>query len=289
MLRARRLTPDSKLSTAADAFLSGTHAEKSHRNGKIGPALALVLALILHAGAILVLATWRWNPPPNPIDAPLISLEEVAAELPTREPVLEPPPLEEPPPAVEEPPPSKIEEPPPPPDETPPPVERDAEPPPPQQIDIPPQPPATEAIVILPKPEPPKRVEKPKVVPKPKPRIQPPKLVEPRPTAEAPPRAAAPVADPNARATYAARVHAIVASHKRYPGGESAQGSAVVTFTVVRSGALTGASLSRSSGNPALDQAALATVRASNPLPPFPAGMPQVSATFSVPISFSVR
>jgi protein TonB len=316
-VRARRLIPDPRVAATADALQPKARAAESRRGYKVGSALALILACALHVGVAAILMRWRWNKPVDLAEAPIITLEVVAAEptpalvaeapQPASDPTVEPPEQELPksieqpvPPKEELPPP--VEEPAPPPAEAPPPdtppaeatmqeeaVEQQS---PPPEIDIPLPPPAPAAVVILPQSEPPrlKPADKPIAVEKAKPpKASPPRTVVPRPVAAAPARPAAPQADPNARANYASRVHAIIASHKRYPVGQAAQGAAIVTFTVTRSGALARASLSRSSGSAALDQAALATVRASNPLPPFPAGMPQASATFSAPISFSLR
>ncbi|MEE4118282.1 MAG: TonB family protein [Paracoccaceae bacterium] len=61
----------------------------------------------------------------------------------------------------------------------------------------------------------------------------------------------------------------------------AARGAARVTFRVAGSGALAGASLSRSSGSAALDRAALTVVRRAAPFPPPPAG---AARTFTVEI-----
>ena len=81
---------------------------------------------------------------------------------------------------------------------------------------------------------------------------------------------------------YAARVRARVAS--RRPGGAGFKGTAVVSFGVTSGGGLAYARLSRSSGNSALDKAALSAVRSAAPFPPPPAGASKLS--FSVPFSF---
>ena len=57
-------------------------------------------------------------------------------------------------------------------------------------------------------------------------------------------------------------------------------GTAVVRFTVMRSGQVTGAGLARSSGVGQIDSAALSAVRGS--LPPAPAGVTQSSLSVSV-------
>ena len=85
-------------------------------------------------------------------------------------------------------------------------------------------------------------------------------------------------------AGYAARVRARVAGNKPSRGG--ARGTPWVSFGVSSSGGLSYARLSRSSGNGALDQAALSAVRRSAPFPPPPAGVPQSRLTFSMPFYF---
>lgn len=81
---------------------------------------------------------------------------------------------------------------------------------------------------------------------------------------------------------YAALLRARVASNKPSSGGH--QGTAVVTFGVSSSGGVTYVRLRNSSGNAALDQAALAAVRRAAPFPPPPAG--SSSRAFVVPIHF---
>ncbi|MBE7197379.1 MAG: TonB family protein [Parafilimonas terrae] len=64
-------------------------------------------------------------------------------------------------------------------------------------------------------------------------------------------------------------------------------GTAVVRFTVLRSGQVTAAGVARSSGVGQIDSAALSAVRGS--LPPAPAGVTQSSLSVSIPLNFKVR
>ncbi|MGH1588896.1 TonB family protein [Methylobacterium phyllosphaerae] len=64
-------------------------------------------------------------------------------------------------------------------------------------------------------------------------------------------------------------------------------GTAVVRFTVMRSGQVTGAGVARSSGVGQIDSAALAAVRGS--LPAAPPGVTQSSLSVSIPLNFRVR
>jgi len=81
----------------------------------------------------------------------------------------------------------------------------------------------------------------------------------------------------------------LVAAHlqrfKRAPKG-GGNGTAVVSFTIDRSGRVLSRSVAKSSGSSALDEAALALINRADPLPRFPAAMPQESVTFTVPIRY---
>jgi periplasmic protein TonB len=77
-----------------------------------------------------------------------------------------------------------------------------------------------------------------------------------------------------------------ISSVKEYPeAARPASGTAVVAFSVSRSGRITSARLVRSSGSAILDQGAVATVRRANPVPPPPAGIP--GGNFTIPLHFS--
>jgi protein TonB len=84
-------------------------------------------------------------------------------------------------------------------------------------------------------------------------------------------------------AGYAARVRARVAANRPAATG---RGTAVVSFKVTSGGGLAYARLSRSSGVPALDQAAVAAVRRSAPFPTPPPGASGGQLAFSIPFHF---
>ena len=87
-------------------------------------------------------------------------------------------------------------------------------------------------------------------------------------------------------AAWRSQLVAYLQSRLRYPSGSGSAGAAAVSFSVSRSGAVLSAGLSRSSGNPTLDAAALATVRGSVPSPPADyVG----SLSFNIPIRFTQR
>lgn len=83
---------------------------------------------------------------------------------------------------------------------------------------------------------------------------------------------------------YASRVRAKVSGH--VPRSGAGKGTVVISFAVTKSGGLSGARVSRSSGNAAIDRAALAGVRASAPFPPPPAGASPTQLRFSVAFQF---
>lgn len=87
---------------------------------------------------------------------------------------------------------------------------------------------------------------------------------------------------------YAGRVAAHLRRYKRYPSSAGrARGTVRIAFSVSRGGTVTGVRLVGSSGNSALDQAALQMVRRANPFPAMPPGLNRNSASFAVPIRFS--
>jgi protein TonB len=59
-----------------------------------------------------------------------------------------------------------------------------------------------------------------------------------------------------------------------------------VSFTIDRNGQVISRNLARSSGSSVLDDAAVTMIQRANPLPRFPAAMPQESLSFTVPIRY---
>lgn len=80
---------------------------------------------------------------------------------------------------------------------------------------------------------------------------------------------------------YAAIVRAKVAARK--PAGGGRRGAVVVAFGVSRSGGMSFASISRSSGDPVLDRSVLAAVRSAGP---FPTPPPGAGLRFAIPFHF---
>ena len=107
---------------------------------------------------------------------------------------------------------------------------------------------------------------------------------EPKPAKE---NSAPQVAPAKAKAVssgaYRAQVWGKLARHRPRLGKP---GSTTVVFAIGPSGALRSARVGRSSGNAALDQRALAAVRAAAPFPAPPGGMSASALTFSIQIYF---
>ena len=94
--------------------------------------------------------------------------------------------------------------------------------------------------------------------------------------------------DPSAMRQWTGAISAAI--HGRMNAGAAngtGGGTAVVRFTVLRSGQVTAAGLARSSGVGQIDSAALSAVRGS--LPPAPPGVTQSSLSVSIPLNFKVR
>ena len=182
-----------------------------------------------------------------------------------------------------------------------PPVEKPEVEAPPEQMakaaPPPPEPPP-EVVPEPPKPEP----EKPKPVRKVEKKKKP-SETPPAPRTTSAPRAerqanAASMASAGAAAAAAAmpsyrdRLSAHLQRYKQYPReAESAgrQGTAMLNFTVSRSGQVLSSRLAGSSGVPELDAATMAMIRRAEPLPAFPPEMTQASISFTVPIRFNLR
>lgn len=155
--------------------------------------------------------------------------------------------------------------------------------------------PRPETIEPLPEPKPKPRA---KPVRKPPPAAKkpaPPPSVTRKVAAQEAPKAAAPrpveggASNGVSPARWQSRVNAHLNRFKRYPGGENTQGTASVRFTIDASGRVLAVSLSRSSGNGTLDQAALDMVRRASPVPAPPPAIAKSSMSLNVPVRFSRR
>jgi protein TonB len=92
------------------------------------------------------------------------------------------------------------------------------------------------------------------------------------------------------RATWQKELVAHLDKHKRYPA-ERSQKSAeiVVSFALDRMGHVLSASIVKGSGDTAFDQAALAMVRRSDPVPPPPPLVADEGLSFTLPVIFRVK
>src|SRR5262249_26035553 len=86
---------------------------------------------------------------------------------------------------------------------------------------------------------------------------------------------------------YNALVFGHLQRFKRYPpAAHGKTGKVVVRFVLSRTGEVTNSTVTTSSGNDILDQAALETLRRASPFPPFPADKPGAQDAYTAPISF---
>jgi TonB family protein len=92
------------------------------------------------------------------------------------------------------------------------------------------------------------------------------------------------------RATWQKELVAHLDKHKRYPA-ERSQKSAeiVVSFALDRMGHVLSASIVKGSGDTAFDQAALAMVRRSDPVPPPPPLVADEGLSFTLPVIFRIK
>lgn len=111
-------------------------------------------------------------------------------------------------------------------------------------------------------------------------------LDAPRAEAAAAPSPGAMAAAAAARANWRAQLSAHLKRFTRFPPGAASTGTASVSYTLARSGAVVAASLARSSGDPVLDEAAVAIVRRASPFPAPPSDYTE-TLTFTQPIRFN--
>ena len=92
------------------------------------------------------------------------------------------------------------------------------------------------------------------------------------------------------KATWQREIVAYLDRHKRYPSGAPARNAEIlVNFTLDRTGHVLAADIAKSSGNSAFDEAALAMMHRSDPVPAPPALVADDGLTFTVPVVFRVK
>jgi protein TonB len=92
------------------------------------------------------------------------------------------------------------------------------------------------------------------------------------------------------RVTWQKELIAHLDKHKRYPPERSQRSAEIlVSFALDRMGHVLSASIVKGSGDPAFDQAALAMVRKSDPVPPPPPLVADEGLNFTLPVIFKVK
>jgi protein TonB len=247
-------------------------------HGTRPPVLAIGAAILLHvAVCALTLAFVREPPTPSPPQDQTVTLVFEPPEAPPY-PAAEPaasPEVPRPPEAVEHPDAMAPETP-----------ARTVEQPPEPAQPPSPAPRAEEKPAAPPKPPPVHRpVAKTKFA-------EPARIAEPSRTADATvaPRPSQPAAEAPIGADWQRSLAAWLAAHKVYPElarRRREEGSVGLRFTADRSGRVLNVSVVSSAGSPLLDSAAEKMV-ADATVPPFPAGMPQQTATLTVTIRYAL-
>lgn len=188
-------------------------------------------------------------------------------------------------------------------------------PPDPPKVEIPPEP----EPEVKPEPEPePEPVAQPEPTPepKPKPKVETPRKAEPAPQGKPAAQASSGQAGARAagagggvvagqggsasaatlssgrekdlRAQWGASIRARIERRKTYPSAAGrAAGSVTVRLTVTQAGTLAGVALAKSSGNAALDEAALQAVQRAGKFPGAPKGLNQASYSFTLSMKFA--
>ncbi|CAN7243488.1 energy transducer TonB [Bradyrhizobium sp. LjRoot220] len=91
------------------------------------------------------------------------------------------------------------------------------------------------------------------------------------------------------RATWQKELSAHLDKHKKYPKGAQKTAEIAVRFTLDRMGRVLSASIEKSSGDSVFDEAALAAVRRSDPVPAPPPLIADEGLSFTVPFIFRVN
>ncbi|CAN7416295.1 TonB family protein [Pararhizobium sp. LjRoot255] len=92
-----------------------------------------------------------------------------------------------------------------------------------------------------------------------------------------------------AESNYKGKVRSKVQRHFRYPKAADRagiQGTVQVSFTILANGGVSGARISKSSGSPVLDEAALNAIRGAEPFPKIPDAANRGSWPFTIPLQF---
>ncbi len=110
----------------------------------------------------------------------------------------------------------------------------------------------------------------------------------PAPVTAKPVKAAA----PNVEASWLTNVVRQLQRQRRYPAAARSrkeEGTVVLSFSVDRAGHVLARTIAQSSGHAELDDEVMALVMRAEPLPPFPASMPQQTIDLTLPMRFTIR
>ena len=143
----------------------------------------------------------------------------------------------------------------------------------PKQIEEPPPPQPSEAVVAPQEEPPPRPIEQPK---------------PPTPAVPARVKGGALRVEPSWQTALVRHLQ----QYKRYPSDAQSRGEEGVvqlSFTVDRTGRVLSREIARSSGHRELDNEVMSMIERAQPLPPFPASMPQAKLDLTVPIRFSLQ
>ena len=144
----------------------------------------------------------------------------------------------------------------------------------PKQVEEPPPPPEpSQAVVAQPEEPPPQPIEQPK---------------PPAPAVPARVKGGAPRVEPGWQTALVRHLQ----RYKRYPSEAQSRGEEGVvqlSFTVDRTGHVINHEIAHSSGHRELDNEVMSMIERAQPLPPFPASMPQARLELTVPIRFSLH
>ena len=92
------------------------------------------------------------------------------------------------------------------------------------------------------------------------------------------------------RSTWAKELVAHLDRHKKYPADRNQQSAQIlVSFVIDRLGQVQSVSVVKSSGDSVFDEAAIAMVRRSNPVPPPPPLVADDSLSFTLPVNFRAK
>jgi protein TonB len=122
------------------------------------------------------------------------------------------------------------------------------------------------------------------------PEVQPQQQVEQTPTPAMPARTKGGAT--RVAATWETSLVKHLEQFKRYPSDAQSRGEegvVLLSFTVDRTGHVLAHQIVRGSGHPELDTEVMSMIERAQPLPPFPAEMPDAKLDLTVPIRFSLR